>query len=260
MTDRSAWTIAVGRWWFRYRNALFPVVFVLVPLLTRPRVLFGDPRLDRLASGAGVAIALLGEAVRLLTIGFDYVERGGKNKQVAASRLVEGGIYAHTRKPMHLGNLLIAVGMSMVSGAPAAYLIVIPLFAFIYHAIISAEEAFLHHAFGAGYVAYCSRVPRLLPSLRGFRRTLAGAEYHWRRAIRKDLSTITGLLLGLICLPVWRVLCLDGSQAALARAPRTIGLVAAVLALYSALHALKKRRLFFYVPTHLPPDMPGGLR
>ena len=257
----AARNIAVGQWCFRYRNAVFPIIFTVSPLiLLRPRVMFGNPVMDRLLVVSGVVIVVLGEGVRLLTIGLEYIERGGRNKQVWASRLVQSGMYAHTRNPMYLGNLLIAVGMCMVSGAPAAYLVLIPLFVFIYQAIMAAEEAFLHHAFGADYVAYCGRVPRLMPSLKGLRQTLAGTEYHWRRAVRKDLGTMTGLAVGLLCFSVWRVYFLEGFGAATAKVPAAIGLILAVLVLYGALHYLKKRRLLFYLPTHLPPDGPGGLR
>ena len=251
MTGLSAWNIAVGQWFFRYRNALFPVLFTACPLLLlRPRVMCDSPTIDHLLVVSGVVIALVGEGVRLFTIGLDYIDRGGKNKQVWASRLVQTGMYAHTRNPMYLGNLLIAVGFCMVSGAPAAYLMLIPLFLFIYQAIMSAEEAYLQRAFGADYAAYCRRVPRLWPSFKGLRRTLAGTKYDWRRAIRKDLSTIAGLLVGLICLLVWRTFFLEGFRAAKANMRTALGLILTVLVLYGVLHFLKKRKLFFYLPSN----------
>ena len=251
MRRASDWNIAIGQWLFRYRNALFPIIFTLSPLiLLRPRII-GNPTIDHALVMAGAVIALLGEGVRLLTIGLDYIDRGGKNKQVWASRLVQNGMYAHTRNPMYLGNILIAVGMCMASGSPAAYFFLIPLFIFGYQAIMVAEEAYLRQAFGAEYAAYCSRVPRLLPSFNGLRKTVANLGYNWRRAIRKDLGTITGLLAGLICWPVWRVYFLEGAGAAKARAPRALGWVLVVLAAYALLHQLKKRRLLFYLPADL---------
>ena len=252
MSRFATLNIAVGQWFFRYRNAVFPIVFTVSPLiLLRPRVMFGDPALDHWLVIAGMVIAVMGEGVRLFTIGLDYIERGGKNKQVWASRLVQNGMYAHTRNPMYLGNLLIAVGMCMASGSPAAYLVLIPLFVFVYHAIMVTEETYLHRTFGAEYAEYCRRVPRLWPSLRGVRGTIASTGYDWRRAIRKDLGTITGLLAGLICWPVWRAYFLHGYDAAIAKAPLALILILIVLALYAFLHYLKKRRLFFYVPANL---------
>lgn len=256
----SSLTVRAGRWCFRYRNAAFPAAFLLALLLLRPQVLFGRPSVDRIAVIAGGLLALAGEGIRLLTIGYDYIDRGGKRKQVSASRLVTGGVYAHTRNPMYLGNVLLAAGLCLVSGAPAATLVVLPLFAWIYQAIMAAEEEFLHHRFGADYVAYCSRVPRLIPSWRGLRKTLGSGRYHWRRALRKDLSTLAGLSAGLIWLPVWRSFFLEGRAAAQARLPGAAAGTAVVACVYATLAYMKKRRLLLYLPGDLPPAAQPGVR
>ena len=158
--------VTAGNLFFRYRNTLFPVIFALTVLLFRPRVIL-NPALSRLLIVCGAVIAVVGEFVRLVTIGYEYIERGGKEGKVYASRLVQGGIYAHTRNPMYLGNLMIAIGMSMFTGAPAAYMLLIPVFLYIYQAITATEEGFLRNRFGQEYEAYCSSVPRFAPSFRG---------------------------------------------------------------------------------------------
>ena len=236
---RHRWTVAVGAFFFRNRNAAFPIIFALTVLLLRPRVL-GGPAMDHLLVMCGAVVALLGEGVRLATIGFEYIERGGKEGKVYASRLVQGGIYAHTRNPMYLGNLMIAIGMAMATGAPAAYALIIPAFLCIYLAITSTEEAFLRNRFGREYEDYCARVPRFFPSLRGLRRTLSGMRYHWKRSLRQDLSTLVGLLLGLSLLPVWRTFFLHGFAAATTLAPRAFGFSGGILAGYWAVYWLKK--------------------
>ena len=239
--------IAAGNFFFRYRDAVFPVIFVVVALVMRPH-LIGPPHLTRALILLGAAVALLGQAMRLVTIGYDYIERGGKEGHVYASRLVHGGVYGLSRNPMYVGNALIAIGMTMVMSAPLGYATIIPLFLFVYAAIIAAEEQYLRGTFGAAYDDYCARVPRLCPSLPGLARLMAAAPYDWRTAIRKELSTLTGLSLGLILLPVWRTLFLEGRQAALARAPGALAGAGLVLSAYAALHQLKKRRLLFYLP------------
>ncbi len=239
--------IAFGEFFFRFRNALFPAIFILMVLLLRPQAI-GSPAVDHALLKAGVVVALVGGAMRLLTIGYEYIERGGKAGRVYASRLVQGGVYGLTRNPMYVGNGLIAIGMTMTTGAPLGYAAIIPLFLLIYAAIIAAEERYLREKFGSEYDAYCARVPRLLPSPPGVWRLITTAPYDWRTAIRKDLSTLTGLALGLTLMPVWRILCLQGAQAALARAPVALGGAGLVLVLYGVLHQLKKRRLLFYLP------------
>ena len=238
--------VAVGNFFFRYRNALFPVVFVLVVPFMQPRLMFNNSTLDRLLATCGALVALAGEFIRLVTIGYEYIERGGKEGKVYASHLVEGGVYALTRNPMYVGNALIAIGMTMIAGSPLVYSIVLPFFLFVYQAIVSAEEGYLRGRFGKAYDQYCARVNRFLPALHHVRGMLCGMRYDWRRAVRKELSTIAGLLIGFILLPIWRVCWLRGWAAAKAAAPRTLVLVLAVLLLYGLFVRLKRSRQLFY--------------
>ena len=237
----QAWNIAAGQFFFKHRNNLFPFVFAVSGLIMRPRALFSNPRLDQLMMGAGAVIAVLGELLRLATIGFDYIDRGGKNKQVYASRLVAGGIYAHTRNPMYAGNALIAIGMSLVTGAPFAYVVIVPFFLFVYQAIVCAEEAYLRSRFGREYEEYCARVNRFIPSLRGASRSFSGMRYDWKRALRQDLSTIAGLLMGLALVPLWRTYFLNGWDAAKAAAPQAIIGAIGVGAFFGVVYTLKKQ-------------------
>jgi protein-S-isoprenylcysteine O-methyltransferase Ste14 len=233
--------IAAGRFFFRHRNALFPVLFGLAALLLRPRIILGRSALDRWLVIAGMGVAVSGELVRLVTIGYEYIERGGRQGQVYASRLVQGGVYGLTRNPMYVGNGLIAIGVSMVTGAPGAYLVLMPLFLFIYQAIVAAEEAYLHRQFGAEYAAYCARVPRFTPSFRGAAQAFAGMRYNGRRSVRQDLSTITGLAMALVLLPWWRRLWLEGWASARPHLLLTAALALAVLGWYGCMFRLKKQ-------------------
>lgn len=240
----AAWrraNIACGNFLFRYRNTVFPVLFAAVALTVRPQMLFGRPALDRWLVLIGMLVALGGQAVRLVTIGYEYIERGGKQGQVYASRIVQGGVYGLTRNPMYVGNGLIAIGLSMAMGAPLAYLVVIPLFWFIYQAIVAAEEAYLRRQFGAEYEAYCARVPRYLPSWRGAPAAFAGMRYNWKRAVRQDLSTMTGLAIGLVLVPFWRRLWLEGWASTRPFALRTAALALAVLVWYGLMVRLKRQ-------------------
>lgn len=243
----GAWrrqNIAIGNFFFKYRNAVFPAVFALMVLLMRPKIILGSFSLDRFLLNLGTLIALGGELVRLTTIGFDYIDRGGKNKQVYASRLVHGGVYALTRNPMYVGNAMIAIGMTMVAGAPLGYLLIIPFFLFVYQAIIAAEEAYLQQRFGADYAEYCAQVNRYFPSLDRIPKAFDGLRYNGKRAIKQDLSTIMGIMIGLVLLPFWRTLFIWGRRAAINGLPRTLTLSLGVGVLYAVLHDMKKRGRF----------------
>ena len=248
MTPAARWDLRAGQFFFRRRNALFPCIFVLVVPFLRPSVMFGDPPLDARLAACGAAVAIAGALVRLSTIGFQYIERGGKHRQIHASYLAQRGMYALTRNPMYVGNGLIAIGMVMVTGAFLSYVLLLPFFLFVYWSIVRAEEAYLLGRFGQTYAQYCASVPRFMPSRRGWGAAFAGIRYDWRRAIRKDLSTLAGLLTGLILLPLWRIFFLQGRAAAMAAAPRALAMEAAMLGLFWWAVWLKKRRRFFYAP------------
>jgi protein-S-isoprenylcysteine O-methyltransferase Ste14 len=93
--------------------------------------------------------------VRALTIGLAYIKRGGKNRKIYAKGLVKEGIFAHCRNPLYLGNILIITGLGIVAHSFLFALIGIPLFIFLYLAIIRAEEHFLASKFGQEYIEYC---------------------------------------------------------------------------------------------------------
>ena len=244
--------IAVGNFFFRHRNALFPVLFVCAALVGRPRLMFGDPGLDRLLGICGIVVALTGQAVRLITIGYEYIERGGKEGKVYASRLVQGGVYALTRNPMYVGNGLIAIGMTMLAGSPLIYLVVLPFFLFVYQALVAAEEAYLRKQFGLEYDRYCARVSRWWPRWPRIGPALSGLSYDWRQAIRKELSTMAGLFTGIVLLPLLRTYFLEGLEAARAQAPRAGMLELSGLAVYGLLVYLKRKRRLFYAPPNPP--------
>ena len=154
----------IGDFLFRYRNVIFPLCLPLA-FLPAP-ALFASPLL---AGVVGFLICATGEAVRVTTIGLQYIVRGGRNRRVYAKDLVTGGIYAHTRNPMYVGNALILVGLAIASNSWLSVAVVIPLYLFTCMAIVAAEERYLRGRFGDAFDAYCRDVPRWLPRLAGIR-------------------------------------------------------------------------------------------
>ncbi len=211
----SLWTsvlLASGNFFFRFRNGLFPVVFLLLFLFTRPALFLGSESIDRLWVLLGILVALSGQAFRLAVIGYAYIKRGGKDGKVYADDLVIRGFYAHTRNPMYVGNFLITVGLGFVYGSPWIYWAVIPFFAFVYLSIVTAEENYLRKKFGSQYETYEKNVNRFIPDFRGLAKTLKGFEYDWRRALRKDYGTIFGTLVGIVVINVWKLIYVFGFE------------------------------------------------
>ena len=238
--------IAIGNFFFRRRNFVFPCVFLLTACTTTPEIFLRSQTLDLLFVGSGAVEAILGQIVRFLTIGFQYIHRGGKNGKVYANHLVSGGMYGIVRNPMYVGNALIAVGMAKYMGAPRAILIVVPFFLFVYQAIVFAEEEYLRNKFGAEYGEYCARVNRFIPSLGNIRQSFAGMQLDWKTSIKKDLGTVVGLAIGLLLIPVWRTYFHAGWDAAVSAGMTSFAIACTCGFSYALLLYLKKRKRFIF--------------
>lgn len=193
----------IGNLLFRWRNALGPLLFVLALAVGRPHYPFGRADADLAFDLAGALVALAGQALRIVTIGYEYIERGGRNRQVHASTLVQGGVFGHCRNPLYLGNILIAAGFALIVHSWAFYLLVLPFILFAYTAIVAAEEAFLRGKFGPEYTAYCARVNRWWPRWSGWRESVRGMRFNWARVLVKEYNTLFVLLLSLVGLRLW---------------------------------------------------------
>lgn len=141
---------AIGAF-FRFRNGLFPTIFLLVVFLVRPSFFCGRKGSGSLCRRLRFNNGAAGRNCRCLTIGLVYVKRGGLNSRVYAKDLVTEGIYAHTRNPMYTGNLLIALGFCLMYGSPWMYGVVFPFFLLVYMGIVFEEERFLREKFGTEY-------------------------------------------------------------------------------------------------------------
>ncbi len=207
------WLVAWGNFFFRYRNGLFPIIFLILMALIRPAPFLGSPSWDQVAMLVGTLIALTGQGLRLFVIGFAYIRRGGRKGKVHADELVVAGLYAHSRNPMYVGNFLIACGLSICYGSAWMYGLVIPLFAWIYLAITAAEEQFLLGKFGPAYEDYVRRVNRFVPDVRGLSQTLAGYPFRWREVLSKEYGTLFATLAGLTAIAMWKEYWLSGWDA-----------------------------------------------
>ncbi len=242
VTGMRAALLAYGNFVFRYRDYLAPVIVLLIVVLTRPRPWGGDPRRDLVLDAVGLAVALCGQALRVVVIGLAYIQRGGKNKRIAADRLVTDGVFAHCRHPLYVGNFLLFVGLMLIWNSPWAYILGVGGVGFSLFSMAYAEEAFLRRKFGAEYDAYCARVNRFVPDLRGIGQTIARFEFDWKRVVRKDYGTTftwttTALLLIVLQHVIW-----EGVSGALAVAVPAAAVWLCLAVLWSVVRRMKKSK------------------
>jgi protein-S-isoprenylcysteine O-methyltransferase Ste14 len=129
---------------------------------------------------AAIPLALLGQALRLWAAG--HIEK--------THALATGGPYAHTRNPLYLGSVLLALAAGLAAASPWAIAAIATYFVVFYPAIVAEEAAFLRAKFPHEYAAWASQVPLFLPRVSSggprssrfsWRRVAANRE--WRTAL-----------------------------------------------------------------------------
>jgi protein-S-isoprenylcysteine O-methyltransferase Ste14 len=176
--------VKLGHFLFRNRNGIFPFFYLLL-FIPSPEI-FTNPVI---AMCIGFSISLLGQLIRVITIGLVYIMRGGRNRRVYADDLVTTGIFSHCRNPLYLGNIFILAGLGIASNSIIFNCIATPLFLFFWQAIVFAEEEFLSAKFGEQYSSYCNNVNRWLPSLRMIGKTVNGMEFKWKRVVIREYNS-----------------------------------------------------------------------
>jgi protein-S-isoprenylcysteine O-methyltransferase Ste14 len=114
----------------------------------------------------GFVIAVAGELIRLWGVswaGSETRTTGG----VGGTYLVISGPFAYVRNPLYVGNILMYLGLGIMSMSLFPYLQIVAILFFImqYQFIVKEEEGFLIKKFGNDYQKYLQNVPRFFPRL-----------------------------------------------------------------------------------------------
>ena len=198
--------ISIGNFFFKYRNNLFIFLYLLLfvpsPMLFTPEK-FGE-KYYFIPIILGLLVTFTGEIIRGITIGLAYIIRGGRDKKVYAEKLVTEGIFNHCRNPLYVGNILMLLGVGILSNSLFYVGIVMPVFLFIYQAIVLAEENFLRNKFGSQFDQYCMHVNRWLISFKGISGTLNGMSFNYKRWILKEYNTLLVWLIGITAILLFK--------------------------------------------------------
>ena len=192
--------ITIGNFFFKYRNFLFIFLYLALfipsaPLFTEAQ--FG-PNYQLYPLIIGLFVTIFGQLIRGVTIALAYIVRGGKDKKVHADDLVTEGIFKHCRNPLYVGNILMLVGVGILINSLLFTALFIPLFLFIYQAIVLAEENFLRGKFGEQFDAYCKKVSRWVINFNGIGTTIASMKFNGKRWLTKEYNTQTVWMLGIV--------------------------------------------------------------
>jgi protein-S-isoprenylcysteine O-methyltransferase Ste14 len=237
--------VAIGNFFFKYRNWIFILFYGALFIPSWPlfsKEVWGE-HYYLLPIVIGLFITILGQLIRGLTIGLAYIVRGGKEGKPYAEGLVTEGIFNHCRNPLYVGNILMLLGVGILANSLLYVAVFIPVFLFVYQAIVLAEENFLRGKFGSGFDEYCKKVNRWWPNLGGIGKTFASMQFNWRRWVLKEHTTQFIWLVGIVLILLLNYPELTGHDEQLRNRVLIISLSFLVV-LYALVRYLKKSGKF----------------
>jgi protein-S-isoprenylcysteine O-methyltransferase Ste14 len=229
--------IKLGNFLFRNRNGIFPIFYLM--LFVPSREVFTNPVTAMII---GFSVTIIGQLIRIITIGLVYIIRGGKDRRVYAEDLVTTGIFSHCRNPLYVGNILILVGLGIASNSLLFMAVFTPLFLFFWQAIVLAEENYLRDKFGEQYNDYCKRVNRWLINPNGLGATLGSMEFKWKRVIIREYNSTYIWMTGAVLIVMKHFYFHDDRFDFKKNLPTFISILILLLLLYLFARYLKKSR------------------
>jgi protein-S-isoprenylcysteine O-methyltransferase Ste14 len=224
------WPLQLGKFLFRFRS------FTPLPLIALTFVIFRPLSPAPAWTWVGLTLALLGEGIRVASVGFAGSGTSGRENFLKADSLNTTGLYSLVRNPLYWGNMLIFAGLLTVFANPVALGLFVVFLFLQYHFIVLAEESFLRELHGQEYEAYCRRIRRWLPR---FDRPASPARpFNLKKVLFKENDSCFNLLFASLLVLAWKERCFFG------RLRRPLPFAAAALALillYLGVKVLKKR-------------------
>lgn len=233
--------IKLGNFLFNYRNALFPVFYALL-FVPSPSIFSNYTT----AIITGFVVALTGQIIRAINAGEVYIARSGRNRKIYADGLVTEGIFRHCRNPLYIGNILLLLGLGIIANSLLFVLLMVPLFAFFYQAIVRAEEDYLTQRFGSAYKAYCQDVRRWVPNFRGLGKTLRDMNFSWKKFLVREYNQTFIWLAAAILVTLKNFYYEPRDISFQESLPYLISLFAVLVAAYSIIRFLKKTKRLTY--------------
>ncbi|HZL76400.1 MAG TPA: isoprenylcysteine carboxylmethyltransferase family protein [Bacteroidales bacterium] len=153
-----------GNWLFKRRSWL-PVILIAAGLAmmyigNRQAILF-DLRDEMIF----LSISLLGEVIRIITVGFAPKNTSGRNTEAGqvADELNVTGIYSIVRHPLYIGNFFMWLGPVLFLRSAWFAVVFCLVYWLYYERIMFAEEQFLRRKFGEAYDKWSEKVGSFIP-------------------------------------------------------------------------------------------------
>ena len=110
--------------------------------------------------------------------------------------LVKEGPYAIVRNPLYIGNILVVIGLAILSELAWAIPFVFVYFFTLYHLVAVYEEKKLLDRWGDEYRVYMNEVPRWIPKFKNLHLNKVSG-FPWKVALRTEVPSLLVILFGI---------------------------------------------------------------
>lgn len=184
---------------FKYRSYT-PIPFLVLMLI------FQESTIWTLI--IGFAIALLGELIRFWGVSWAGSETRTTGS-VGGTFLIISGPFAYVRNPLYVGNILIYLGLGIMSFALFPYLQIVAILFFLlqYYLIVKEEEGYLREKFREDYKNYCEKVPPFFPKLTPYKNmTILQPPFSAVAGLRSETRSLQAFLgIALLLVILWLI-------------------------------------------------------
>jgi protein-S-isoprenylcysteine O-methyltransferase Ste14 len=188
---------AQGDFLFRHRSFLpLSLMFVGICVKMYGEYSMGEanePLFFGLLEIVAFLIASIGFLIRVMVVGYTPPNTSGRNtkKGQVAETLNTKGLYSLVRNPLYLGNYLMWLGISILTGNIWFVLIFSLVFWIYYERIVFAEEQFLRVKFGADFLTWSENTSPFLPyHLNYVKPTIS---FSWKKVLLREKNGLLGL-------------------------------------------------------------------
>jgi protein-S-isoprenylcysteine O-methyltransferase Ste14 len=235
-----------GRLVFRWRGVL-PVPFILAAMLLAWRGHIepgpGGSAVDGALNVAGLALCLVGAALRFATIAQVPPGTSANNRAMSAQGLNTSGPYAVVRHPLYLGNAHLVFGLLLIAHTGWGYAVGLAYFVLSHAIIIRTEDRLLEARYGDAWREWAARVPAWRPKLSALPGAFRGP-FAWRRAALREVNTLVAWGVGACLLLGWEWFARAQLYGARAHALRAVlGVLLVLWPLGKVLRSADRRRL-----------------
>jgi protein-S-isoprenylcysteine O-methyltransferase Ste14 len=198
-----------GNWLFKRRSwlpAIMIVAGIIVMYIGNRQAILFDMRDELIFLG----VSLLGQVIRILTVGFTPKNTSGRNtvNGQLADELNVTGIYSLLRHPLYLGNFFMWLGPVLFLRSVCFTIIFVLLYWLYYERIMFAEEQFLRRKFGEIYDKWSETVNSFIPY--SFRYIPPGLPFSVRNVLKREYNSFVNIFVIFALLDLFRNYFLSG--------------------------------------------------